>query len=469
MAKKRIIWKKPVPLDQGIKDRKIPEYPVEALGEVMGPAARDIARVVQAPPGIVAQSLLSAATLAAQGRADVEVDSFVTPISNYFLTMAPSSERKSTVNKIALQEIRRHEALLASQQDDERQERKQASVQANERAALKREQVSYPMVILEDTTYDGILSALHEGYPASGVFSDEGGAFLGGASMSRDARQRTAAGFSKLWDGELIALRRKYGAHRGHECRLSMHLMMQPAVGKEVFEQRFYWEQGFLARCQMLEAHGMAGTREYSSEDVHEKPSVKRYQRSVRELIKPPLKFKAGTTNVLDPRRLKLTPQALSAWTDAFNALERSMAPGKRNHKIVENASRAPNHILRIAAVMSLLKDPSVERIKSNEINMAYRLVRHYLGHARRLSGCLDEELQTATKLLSWLGALGEQQVLLSRIYQGGPPAVRPAQSARAAVRLLEKRGWLKRIVNSGPEMYRLHPDLVREGHTVHG
>ena len=46
-------------------------YPLDALGDVLGDAAKAIHAVVQAPAGLCGQSVLSAASLAAQPHADV--------------------------------------------------------------------------------------------------------------------------------------------------------------------------------------------------------------------------------------------------------------------------------------------------------------------------------------------------------------------------------------------------------------
>src|SRR4051812_14648090 len=64
-------------------------FPVNALGEVLVPAARAIHDCVQAPLAICGQSVLAAATLAVQGHADVELPTRQTkPLTNFFLTVA---------------------------------------------------------------------------------------------------------------------------------------------------------------------------------------------------------------------------------------------------------------------------------------------------------------------------------------------------------------------------------------------
>src|SRR5215813_9580287 len=73
-------------------------FPVDALGDVLGAAARAIHDRVQAPVAIGGQSVLGAATLAVQGHADVVLpigNGQARPISSNFITVAASGERKS--------------------------------------------------------------------------------------------------------------------------------------------------------------------------------------------------------------------------------------------------------------------------------------------------------------------------------------------------------------------------------------
>src|SRR5258707_4000007 len=73
-------------------------FPVDALGDLLGAAARAIHDRVQAPLAICGQSVLAAATLAAQGHADVVLpigQGQARPLSSYFVTVAATGERKS--------------------------------------------------------------------------------------------------------------------------------------------------------------------------------------------------------------------------------------------------------------------------------------------------------------------------------------------------------------------------------------
>jgi hypothetical protein len=95
-------------------------FPVGALGEVLAAAARGIQDKVQAPIAICAQSVLAAATLAVQARADIQLPTGqARPIAGYFITVAGSGERKTSADREALWPISRHEQNLREQYEAE--------------------------------------------------------------------------------------------------------------------------------------------------------------------------------------------------------------------------------------------------------------------------------------------------------------------------------------------------------------
>src|SRR3990167_953251 len=88
-------------------------YPVEVLGDPLGAAVRAIARKVQVPEAIAAQSVLATSSLAAQAHADVMLPFGQTrPLSLYFATVAGSGDRKTSADNEALWPIRKREKVL---------------------------------------------------------------------------------------------------------------------------------------------------------------------------------------------------------------------------------------------------------------------------------------------------------------------------------------------------------------------
>jgi hypothetical protein len=93
------------------------EYPVDALGSLLGDAARAIHHKIQAPLAICCQSVLSVASLAAQAHADVILPTGQTrPLSCFFLSIATSGERKTSCDRLAMAPMHQREQSLREQE-----------------------------------------------------------------------------------------------------------------------------------------------------------------------------------------------------------------------------------------------------------------------------------------------------------------------------------------------------------------
>ena len=93
-------------------------FPVGALGDVLGGAARAIHDKVQAPLAICGQAVMAGTTLAVQAHADVELPTgHRKPLSCYFVTVAATGERKTACDGEALWPIRKREADLREGHD----------------------------------------------------------------------------------------------------------------------------------------------------------------------------------------------------------------------------------------------------------------------------------------------------------------------------------------------------------------
>ena len=93
-------------------------FPIDALGDLLGSAARAIHERVQCPVAICGQAVISAATLSAQAHADVQLPTGqVRPISNFFITIAETGERKTAADNEALWPVRKREKALREAYD----------------------------------------------------------------------------------------------------------------------------------------------------------------------------------------------------------------------------------------------------------------------------------------------------------------------------------------------------------------
>ncbi len=215
-----------------------------------------------APPAICGQSVLGAATLAVQGHADIVLPTGQRrPLTNYFLTIAATGERKTAVDTEALWPIRKRENSLREKHDGERNEyensllawdkARDAAIKnakpKGSRAAIKAALDALgpapvaplePLLTCPEPTYEGLCKLFFVGQPSLGIFASEGGQFIGGHGMSDDAKLRTAAGLSAAWDGEPFKRVRADGAIVLPGRRLAMHLMAQPDVASTMLNDR---------------------------------------------------------------------------------------------------------------------------------------------------------------------------------------------------------------------------------------
>jgi hypothetical protein len=259
-------------------------FPVGALGEVLGAAARAIHDKVQAPLAICGQSVLAAATLAVQAHADVELPTeHIRPLSCYFVTVAATGERKTVCDAEALWPIRKREAALRAAHDSAALAHRNAQEawEAARKSILSKKQMDStakrealhrlgpsptapltPMLTCPEPTFEGLCKLQVVGQPSVGVFAAEGGLFIGGHGMSDENKLRTAAGLSSMWDGEPV---RRVRAGEGSSVlpgrRVTMHLMAQPEVAATLLSDRLLLDQGLLSRALVSAPATAAGSR----------------------------------------------------------------------------------------------------------------------------------------------------------------------------------------------------------------
>ena len=129
----------PLPLSREI-DPPTP-FPVDALGPIGADVVKAMQTVIQAPVALLGQTILAAMNQVAQPHANVVVDGRVSPLSEFFLTLGESGERKSAGDSWALMPVRARQRLLMQQYASEREQYEMAAqlfeAQAKRIAALR--------------------------------------------------------------------------------------------------------------------------------------------------------------------------------------------------------------------------------------------------------------------------------------------------------------------------------------------
>ena len=460
----------PLPLRRPIPDGE--PYPFEALGPILGKAAKRIFEIIKCPDAIAAHSLLGGAALAVQGHCDVELDGRQNPVSIFLLSIADSGERKSAADLVALAPHRVYERQLHEKHEIgireyalEKQAYEAMRTQILRTGKTREEKRNAlrmlgdpplpplePIIHCEEPTAEGLYKLLENGQPSEGVFSDEGGRLFGGHGMQEENRLKTATFYSELWDGKRVTrVRSGDGASALYGKRVSMHMMLQGVIANVVLADPIFNQQGFLARYLIASPKAMSGSRSYERIDIYQDETIKAYHARVTELLNMPCRIVGKRKNELDPHVLTVTSKAKALWIKCYNEIEDQLADEQPLHSVKPFGSKAMQHVLRLAAVLTKFENPNSTEIDVTEMGNAITLVQYYLGETLRLnsSGALDSDILLAEKLLTFAQSQPDNCIHLAKIYQYGPEAVRDKKTAQKIIRILEDHRWFIKV--NGP------------------
>ena len=447
-------------------------YPVASLGPLRG-AVEAVQGMTQAPMAIPAASALAVASLAVQGFADVQTLGGARPVSLYALTIARSGERKSACDAPLMAALREHERDAAQSQRDDLQswangqalwkgERDRILLEAKkgkgekrmaaqaDLEALGKEPAAPPSTdrTVTEPTFEGLTKLFATGQPSLGLFSDEGGQFLGGHGMNSDNRQKTLAALNDLWQGNPIRRTRSGDGHATlYGRRLAVHLMVQPKMARDFMADPLAADTGFLPRFLICEPPSAIGTR-MQANARRDDMALGAFGARLRAILETPMPLDPETRE-LRPRVLDLTPDAQALLEEFSDALEAAQAPGGDLAHITGTASKAAEQAARIAGVLTLWRNLSALVVTANDMADAIKLAQYYLREATRLASAatISADIDRADTLRRWLlNNWTEQDVLVRDVVRFGPNAMRESPKARAALVLLESHGWLVRL-----------------------
>lgn len=432
-------------------ERPAADYPMHALGPVLGPAAQAIAELVQAPDAMAAGSVLASASLATQHLADVVLlHGAAAPLSLFIITAAESGDRKSACDQIAghaVDELRKQQARDHI-----------AAMQAWEAAKQSRQAGDDPAgpppvpkaITAANATVEGLARQL-KAQSSIGVFSSEGGDFLGGHSMRDERRAAGLAFFLKAWSGEsLDTLRGGEGLTTLLGRRIALHVQAQPVLIHQLLTDPLAKGQGLLARCLIASPASLAGRRMFREGNPLEHPAVVAYNARITELLNTrPDVWTHGDGFELKPKRLELSPEARALAVVFHDLLEMQQAPGGELEDARPFASKALEQACRIAGVQAVIE--GADAITSEVFKRAVKVVEFYLNEHLRLTGTsrTDRQNHLGLALLAWLQAHGPF-VTRRQVLQSAPYAVRKVKASGIDELLtdLQRRGFIRPLGN---------------------
>ena len=459
-------------------------FPMDALGDVLAPAARVIQSVIRAPDAISGQSALATANLAVQAHANVVIDGRTLPLSENFISVGASGVRKSAADQAGLAPVaKRQKALLELHEvekhpnfdiesavwNKDRGEALKLKDKAQRQRALEDlgpapTPPPFPLLTTEEPTYEGLIKLLDVGWPSVSLSSAEGGRFLGGYAMNDEHRIKTMAGLNALWDGSPITRTRGgEGSSVLYGRRLSVNLMVQPMIAEKLFSNRMAQDQGFLSRCLVSSPTSTLGEQQYVELDYTEDPAYRRYFARMMGILEVDLPWNSDSfdSRGVSPRPILLDPDAKRIWVQFHDWIQAHLKADGVLRPISGIAAKAAEHALRLAGTLALVDDLEVSHIAQRYMEAGIALATFYLSEALRLfdSAGINPDLVLAQQLLDWTkqryspdsensSGRSTRPVLLYPvlIYQHGPNAVRDKTTAKRVIGILEDHGWLCQV-----------------------
>lgn len=459
-------------------------YPVDALPAILANAVRGIANKVQVPPALAAQSVLAVASLAAQAHADVQLPyGQARPLSLILATVAASGDRKSSSDNEALWPVRKIEAALKETYTRDREtwaiasaawaaERRKIEADKNLDFEGRKEALTFlgneppqpllPLKVMPDPTVEGLAKAWPNADPSLGLFSAEGGSFVGGHGMNSDNRLKSAATFSEIWDGKPIKrVRAGDGVSILAGRRLVTHIMIQPAAANLFLADEVLRDQGLLSRVLVAAPESLAGSRRYREVASKDEAAIRAYGARMLSIMEAPAMLAPGTRNELDPRRLVMTDEASQLWRAFFDHVEEQCGASGELRGIRDFAAKAAEQAARIAGILAIVQDLGAREIDGTTMESAIGLADWYVEEAARLQKAArtDPKLLRAQALLDWLGGLGQREIEFRDILRLGPSATRTKDEADKALAVIKAHGWAVEVPGR-PRRLR----LIRQG-----
>ena len=435
-------------------------YPLEALGPLQG-VVEGIAKAVGCDPGLAAQSVLMTAALATVGIANIvlpKIGEVGLPL--FFVTIARSSERKSSADRRAIRGVKDRVAELVGEHKlQSKRHRDETRIYASaENQILKDKKLDrnakaeklkalgpepppmlHPVLASADMTVEGVIKewARRTLRPVQALTTSEGGLFVSGAAMTKDMRLRTVATLCSLWDCEPVnKIRAGDGMLITGEKRLVVHFMLQPNFVSELLGDPVLREQGFLSRLLIAWPRSRIGFRADESDDDREAvatPAEEEFRRRIHALMS-----RYGSDELELGKPLQAELEARKLWRAYSNEIERAQQPGGLYAELSDVAGKSAEMAGRLAGVLTLYDKPGATVVIAKVMRNAITLARWYLNEALRITetGMLRPEIVDAIELLKWLRA-NPQHRSRSGVLLYGPNRLRSKLSLEPILRIL--------------------------------
>lgn len=454
--------------------------PSVAQSDLITKAFNEAADITKAPSPMVYLTTISAVSVALQGLINVELPTgTIAPVSLMSLSIAESGERKSSVENLLTKGIKlSHKEKMDHYQNqlkgyavrtrlhnkkktqieksfdlDDKESYEELVNALLDHEASKPEKPILDLLVFEDSTIEALLSDLSEHVPNAYLGSSEGGVLLNSRIMSQTAN------LNSIWSGDEITVSRKSaGSFTVDEARLTMNIMTQSSA-LDRFMNKTKGDvrgNGFLSRFLVCAPESNCGFRQsYGIE--YSMGNLDLFNERLHQLLS-----KAATlSNYKNKRTVRFSNDSKMAWIDIANHIETEMGPEGVFEHAKDHASKLPENIARLAALIHSFDDLSEEEISLDTLLEAIDLVAYFSKEFMKVFSAPPKYVVDADNLFFWFrnqSLHGVRYIKRNDLLQYGPNGTRKKKDLDLALGELKRTNYFAEVTINKTRVIDLYP-----------
>jgi hypothetical protein len=455
-------------------------FPRLAQSKSIAAAISEAMHITQAPEPMVCQAILSAVSVSLQGGIDIEMPFGKTcPVTLNCVTVAESGERKTGLLTLTTQgiksfqkkslkkykkEVERYQikfgvhkkktALIEKKVslDDEKQYAEMVD-ELLEHQKLAPVKPKLPLLLFEDSTLEALLSSLTKHIPNGYLYTSEGGIILNSRLMSNTPY------LNSIWSGDDVTVNRKSeDSYTLEYARLGVNIMIQWSALERYLKNNKddVRGNGWLSRlifsapdtnCGYRQVNGIECTRE----------GLNAYNDRLYHLLSETAELDDYTCKKV----VRFSDDAKRIWFDVYNDIEFKMRPDGMYFYAKDHASKLPENIARVAALIHCFDNSPDEDRPTATLIEAINLVAYYSGQFMKVFCAPPKYITDAEDLFQWLARYansGVRYIKRNKILQFGPVGVRKKKELDAALDYLKLNNPLGELMAGKARVFDLWP-----------
>ena len=353
--------------------QKYDDFPVDLLPVLIKSTIYEVHQITKAPIPLIGASVLGTISLVCQSQIDViRPGNLRGPVSLFLLTLAGSGERKTTVDNLLMEPLRRFEEQLNEDYLEKYSDylielnavkteikalntelraqvrRKEDTLEIKKALKAAHKSLTEPPVKYKMTFNDATPAAIKEflckeRWKSVGIMSDEAGTIFNGHTLN------DLPFINKMWDGGKFTVDRKNEPEATiHDARMTLSLMVQPEMFTAYLERRGEQAKGvgFFARSLICLPTSTQGTR------LIESPVISREYLPVFHRRLMHIATESLAHNGQSRKGLTFSPEAENLWIEFHNDIESRIGSDGNLVSVRDYASKVAENVARVAALL---------------------------------------------------------------------------------------------------------------------